>query len=574
MFLKPKREKKSQSVSAAYLAIFSGILLVILVVNGLLEINRTKKGYYFLLEREATALILHFEQNLSDLFNLLQTSPSLYGMEESIIEYFLEALRRLDQIDAEKTLTLSDLRSFTEQYAFASVELYDRRGNLLRSWPPLSPPQVSETRGLMREIVEGRRAIVADLFGRPLTERGLFTLAIVRKNVPGIIAIRLQGGALKKLYRQFALQREISDLGLREGIRYISVQDSDLTVLAHTDPSTIGKKEDDPFLKGAFQNSRPISRTYPLTEGGEIFEVVKTLSLNDHPPGLIRIGYRSEEIRPLLDQTQKSVGLSIFFFLILGVSATILIWVNQNRHFRKVREMEDRIRLAERLSSLGHLAAGVAHEIRNPLNAMSMGLQRLRREFPPREDPLRKEFLSLADIILKEIRRVNEIIEQFLTLARPFDLRMKEGSLGDLLRHLIQLFHEEATSQGITLILSEGDPLPRMRMDEEKLTQALMNIMKNGIQAMERGGVLRIEAHPSKDRVELSFTDSGSGIPEDRMEKIFNFYYTTKENGIGLGLPLAYRIIEAHGGQLKVESKVGVGTKVTVILPLMRGERS
>jgi signal transduction histidine kinase len=109
-------------------------------------------------------------------------------------------------------------------------------------------------------------------------------------------------------------------------------------------------------------------------------------------------------------------------------------------------------------------------------------------------------------------------------------------------------------------------------MDDEKLTQAFINIMKNGMQAMENGGTLSIEAHSYKDRVEVAFSDSGPGIPADQMEKIFNYYYTTKEKGVGLGLPIAHRIIEAHEGELKVESKVGAGTKVTVTLPLNRRE--
>jgi signal transduction histidine kinase len=105
-------------------------------------------------------------------------------------------------------------------------------------------------------------------------------------------------------------------------------------------------------------------------------------------------------------------------------------------------------------------------------------------------------------------------------------------------------------------------------MDGEKLTQAFINIMKNGMQAMEQGGILLIETHPLKNRVDVVISDSGSGIPAEQMEKIFNYYYTTKEKGVGLGLPIAHRIIEAHGGQLKMESKVGVGTKVTISLPV------
>ena len=203
---------------------------------------------------------------------------------------------------------------------------------------------------------------------------------------------------------------------------------------------------------------------------------------------LIRIGYSSKEIYPLLNQLRKNVVLSIIFSLALGISAITLIWVNQNRHLKKLKEMEDRIQLAERLSSLGHLAAGVAHEIRNPLNAIGLGLQRLKREFLPQEESKREEYLSFAELIFKEIRRVNEIIEQFLTLSRPFQLNMKLSSLQDLLKNLIALLQEEASSQGIQIQAQTNSDLPLVKMDNEKLTQAFLNIMKNGIQAMGKGG--------------------------------------------------------------------------------------
>jgi signal transduction histidine kinase len=231
-----------------------------------------------------------------------------------------------------------------------------------------------------------------------------------------------------------------------------------------------------------------------------------------------------------------------------------------------MKEMEDRIQLAERISSLGHLAAGVAHEIRNPLNAMGMGLQRLKREFLPPDESKREEYISFTELILKEVRRVNDIIEQFLTLSRPFQLNLKESSLQDLLNHLVTLFQEETSSLGIRLQSEISSDLPLLAIDPEKLTQALINIMKNGFQAMGQGGILRVETKSLKDRVEVTISDSGSGILPEQMEKIFNYYYTTKEKGVGLGLPIAHRIIEAHGGQLKIESRVGSGTKVTVTL--------
>jgi signal transduction histidine kinase len=497
-------------------------------------------------------------------------SPSLsgpfYDLEESIAENLLEAIHRIDKIDGEKPLNSSDLQLFADRYLVTSIEIYDLKGNLLRGLPSLSP--LSKRGPFLRDMIEKKRPVFIDLFGKPLAEDEWFSIAIWRKRVPGIIALHLNGEQMKRLLRQFAVQRTISDIGLREGILFVSVQDALLNVLAHTDSAFIGRKEEDPFLKRSLQNNQPLTRHYQPTKGEEVFEVVKSFSLKDQPMGLIRVGYSSKELQTLLKQVKKNVALSIFFFLFLGVLATALIWVNQNRHLRKIKEMEDRIQLAERLSSLGHLAAGVAHEIRNPLNAMSMGLQRLKREFLPQEEPKREEYLSFMELILKEIRRVNEIIEQFLTLSRPFQLNLKKSSLSDLLNHLIALFQEEASSQRIIFQLELNSYLPSIKMDDEKLTQAFINIMKNGMQAMENGGTFRIETHLVKDHVEVIFSDTGSGIPPDQIEKIFNYYYTTKEKGVGLGLPIAHRIIEAHSGQMKVESQVEYGTKVTVKLPI------
>ena len=574
------KSKLKRSFSLIYLGIFSGILLVILIINGLLEINRTQNGFYLLLEREATILIQHFEKNIQEALTSLEwvesesgrdyvpasVSGLSYGLEDSVAEYLLEVVHRVDQLDREKTLTPSDLQYLVDQYRITSIEIYDSKGNSLRGWPArFSPP---EKKRLLYELIGKKQPVAIDLLGRPFSEGQLFSMAVWRRTNPEILALYLNGEQLKRLFRQFTVQRAISDIGLREGILYISVQDTSLNVIANTDATLIGKREEDPFLKSSLQGKRVLFRHTQSSKGEEIFEVVKSFSLKDKTMGLIRIGYTPKEIQPVLSQIKKNVFLSVFFFLILGISAITLIWVNQNRHLKKMREMEDRIQLAERISSLGHLAAGVAHEIRNPLNAIGMGLQRLKREFPPPEESKREEYISFTELILKEIRRVNDIIEQFLTLSRPFQLNVKESSLQDLLRPLVTLFQEEASSLGIRLQSEIPSDLPLLAIDPEKLTQALINIMKNGMQAMGQGGLLRVEAKSLKERVEVTISDSGSGIPPEEMEKIFNYYYTTKEKGVGLGLPIAHRIIEAHGGQLKIESRVGTGTKVTVTLPI------
>ena len=576
-----KNENKiKRSFSPIYLGIFSGIILIILIINGLLEINRTKNGFYLLLEREAIVLIQYLEKNIQENLTPLQwmeggpgkqslhppVTGLLFDLEGSIAEYLLEAIYRVDQLEAENPLNPSDLQSIVDQYRITSIEIYDPKGTRLKGWP--SPSISPEKNFFIRELIEKKRPAAIDLFGKPLLEDQLFSIAIWRRMNPEIIALYLNGEQMKSLLRQFAIQRSISDISLREGILYISVQDTSFSTIAHTDSTFIGRRDKDRFLENSFKSDLVLTRHYQPAHGEEIFEVVKSFSLQGKTTGLIRVGYSPKEILPVLSQIKKNVALSVFFFLVLGISAITLIGVNQNRHLRRMRDMEDRIQLAERLSSLGHLAAGVAHEIRNPLNAIGMGLQRLKREFLPQNEPKKEEYISFVELILKEIRRVNEIIEQFLALSRPFQLNLAKSPLQGLLKNLITLFQEEASSLGITLQTEIPTELPVIEMDPERLTQALLNIMKNGIQAMRQGGTLRIETKLLKDAVEVMISDSGSGIPADQMEKIFNYYYTTKEKGVGLGLPIAHRIIEAHGGRLKIESRVGSGTKVTITLPV------
>jgi signal transduction histidine kinase len=574
--------KIKRSFSPIYLGIFSGIILIILIFNGLLEINRTKNGFYLLLEREAVVLIQYFEKNIQETLTPLQwmedapekqslrlpASGLFFDLEGSMAEYLLEAIHRVDQLEREKPLNPSDLQSLIDQYRITSIEIYDSMGKPLKGWP--SPFASPEKRFLIRELIGKKRPVALDLFGKPFAEGQLFSIAIWRSMNPEIIALYLNGEQMKTLLRQFAIQRSISDIRLREGILYISVQDTSLNTIAHTDSAFIGGRDEDRFLKSSLQSNQVSSRHYQPTREDEIFEVVRSFSLKGKTMGLIRIGYSPKEIQPVLSQIKKNVALSVFFFLVLGISAITLIGVNQNRHLKKMKDMEDRIQLAERLSSLGHLAAGVAHEIRNPLNAIGMGLQRLKREFLPQNESQKEEYISFMELILKEIRRVNEIIEQFLTLSRPFQLNLTKSPLQGLLKNLITLFQEEASTLGITLQTEISADLPVIKMDPERLTQALINIMKNGMQAMRQGGTLRIETRLLKDAMEVMISDSGSGIPPDQMEKIFNYYYTTKEKGVGLGLPIAHRIIEAHGGRLKIESRVGAGTKVMVTLPVER----
>jgi hypothetical protein len=241
-----------RSFSPFYLAILSGVLLIILIINGILEVKRTKDGFYLLLEREANVLLQHYEKNIQDTFATLQLFEkpppdfppplfgSLFGLEESIAEYLVDAANRIDQIDRDKTLAPKDLQSLVDQYLITSIEIYDPTGRLIKGWPPASPR--FDRKPFLRELIEKRRSVVVDLFGKPLSgEDQWFSIAIWRKRSPGIISLRLDNSQMRMLIHQFAIQKAISDIGLREGILYVSVQDAQFNILAHTDPGPLAE---------------------------------------------------------------------------------------------------------------------------------------------------------------------------------------------------------------------------------------------------------------------------------------------------------------------------------------------
>lgn len=231
------------------------------------------------------------------------------------------------------------------------------------------------------------------------------------------------------------------------------------------------------------------------------------------------------------------------------------------------KKLEEEAKRAERLSALGSLAAGVAHEVRNPLNAISITAQRLSKEFVPRENE--KEYASFTQTILKEIKRLDQIINQFLGLAKAHKLNLLKTDINLFLSEIINLVEIEAKGKKVE-IKREIKKLPNIKIDKEEMKKAILNIALNGVQATPLEGKLFFESNVDEINKELviKIKDTGTGIPKENLSKIFQPYFTTKEKGTGLGLAIAYRIISDHKGKIEVESEVEKGTIFTIRLPI------
>lgn len=229
-----------------------------------------------------------------------------------------------------------------------------------------------------------------------------------------------------------------------------------------------------------------------------------------------------------------------------------------------LRQQRDRLKQlyrAERLATAGELAAGAAHEIRNPLTSIRSAIQHLRGDFPdgsPRA--------ALIEDILSEVDRINGIVEALLSFARPAEAKFEPVDLPELVRHTVALIEAQARAQSVAVSF-DFPPTLGLQADPNLLKQVLLNVVMNALQAMPGGGELRFAAGATDSRVELWVQDTGPGIPAAERERIFDPFYTTKQDGTGLGLSVCYGIMQRHGGEIEVESEEGQGTKVRLRLP-------
>jgi len=222
---------------------------------------------------------------------------------------------------------------------------------------------------------------------------------------------------------------------------------------------------------------------------------------------------------------------------------------------------------SERMAALQLLAAGVAHEIGNPLNSLTIHLQLLERRLRKLPEENREDLLHPLEIARDEIKRLDTIVTQFLRAIRPTPLDRVPQDLNSLVREAAEFLAPELKSRNVLLELELSPGLPALEVDPNQLKQAFFNIIKNSSEAMKQGGLLKIRTMAESGWTNISFVDTGGGMSTETMARVFEPYYTTKKTGSGLGLMITQRIVRAHGGAVVIESNPGQGLKLTIRLP-------
>jgi len=396
-----------------------------------------------------------------------------------------------------------------------------------------------------------------------------------------------------------------------KGINEINIINTEGEIIDSSDPAKIGKKRELKKLeKGVRAAPRPVGAGV-LSQ--KPYEVVVPVIVGDERLGYVQINMLLDNIRDIQRANfihrlfatgiVFTVGIALIIFLarryttpiqnLVGdfkrvsagdLSVTIPVKSNDeigemaagfNNMVEKLREreaLEKRLYEAEHLSRVGQLASGIAHEIRNPLNYISLAIDHLKTEMLPRCGDDCAELVELTDNIKEEVRRANYMVVNFMNYGRPLKLRRTQVVYRELLAKVLPVLQDKLAEQHIVIDQQIPPELPPLWVDGELFRNCILNFVSNASQAMPEGGTITLGALLDGGQVKLTFSDQGSGISPDDISKIFQPYFTTKDVGIGLGLAITERIIKEHGGGIAVESVVGSGTTFTVALPLQTTE--
>jgi len=393
----------------------------------------------------------------------------------------------------------------------------------------------------------------------------------------------------------------------RKGINEINIINTEGEIIDSSDPDKIGKKRELKKLEKGLKAASP-GKKIGSVSSLKAYNLVVPVIVGDEQLGYVEIDLLLDNIREIqhdnfvrrLLATCVLFGLGTMLIIFLArrytypiqrlalkvrkvaggdLSVTVPVESSDEigelaqsfnemvEQLRERKNLEERLHEAEHLSRVGQLASGIAHEIRNPLNYISLAIDHLKDEVRSACPDKQAEVGKIAETIKEEVRKANYMVINFMNYGRPLKLRRTHVAYKDIIDRALTVLQEKLNEQKVTVRFELDPDLPPIYCDQELIRNCLFNFITNGAQAMPQGGVITLGASFADGIFRLTFADQGTGIAAEDLEKIFQPYFTTKEAGIGLGLAITDRIIREHGGRIEAVSRPGEGTVITVLLP-------
>jgi len=402
---------------------------------------------------------------------------------------------------------------------------------------------------------------------------------------------------------QMRLHNYLKELNAK-GVKEISIISNSDEIIASTNPMRVGEqvspKKKERIIRAELGE--------PVSEEGKVYNVIVPVVAGNEHYGYIHLKINTEDFSELIEMSAiKRIGAASAVFGLGIVIAVFLSWmytkpiynvVNAARRvaagdltpdlsterkdeigeltqsfnfmvqkLREKRTLEEKLREVEHLSGIGQFARGIAHEIRNPLNFISLSIDHLKGKYMPLEKEQKEKFESLITSIKQEIQRLNKLVEHFLDYGRPIRLSLQEVELGNLIEEVVALVLAKAEQDSIE-VHRQYEVLPKLSLDPELIKTCILNVILNAFQAMPDGGKLSISTKAADSKVSLIIEDTGTGVSKENLPKIFDPFFSTKDRGLGLGLAMTRRVVEEHGGKVDFQSIEGKGSTVTMFFPV------
>lgn len=390
----------------------------------------------------------------------------------------------------------------------------------------------------------------------------------------------------------------------RQGIKEISIISTDNEIIASTNPARIG------------QTVGPVRREHIIqAELGEkgapkskAYNIILPVVAGDEHYGYIHLKINTDDFSALITKNAFKRILATAFVFLLGIALAVSLSLLYTRPIHRVvdaarrvasgdlsvelrtgrrdeigeltqtfndmvqrireeRALEEKLRETEHLSAIGQLARSIAHEIRNPLNFISLSIDRLRKKFSPIETAQREQFEAMITSIKQEIQRLNTLVKDFLDYGKPLKLNRKDTNVRALIEDVIALVSAKAERDNIAISYHD-EGIPVLCVDPELIKTCIFNIIVNAFEAMPSGGNLTIRSGMLNGRAFVGFRDTGVGVSREHIPRLFDPFFSTKATGLGIGLAMTNRVVEEHGGKVEFESSEGKGSTVTILLPV------
>jgi signal transduction histidine kinase len=554
-----------QPLAIALVCIVFIVLVLIMGWMDLRNLDKTLSGYMEIkglgiikntrhVAEDYLQQLTHKQQTGFEAVTLDPFTQDGFSLLESLIMELVALIQEVD-LDLEgNRIHYEQISSLCDKESLWLLAVLDDRGH-----PTFrNRPVPEDLLGIAGPVIQGYQEIRVNIFNRSGGEEGLDFIALRRKSGKGIIILALDDEGFQYWSLKVSVQTAIKEMIQDNDTAYFVVTDERGKVLGQVGESLKDPKES-PHI-GAFPEDKGTVTSKRIKLGGKsLLEITSPILFGSGFNGMARVSLKIDKADEILKKESGRILVSMAFLIVIAILSMWFLYRNQKNHLNKMQEMERQLHQAERLSAMGRLAAGVAHEIRNPLNAISMASQRLKKDNLDR----------LTGVMRDEIRRLNKIIEDFINFSKTSKIEFSRHNITDLLQEIVLLTEEESESKGVMIKMHPGDSPLMISMDFDKLKQAIFNIFKNAMESISNEGSIELSAKPKgKDWISIKISDTGRGLTPEEIDKIFNPDYTTKDKGLGLGLTLAHEIIKGHGGHIQVRSRPGQGTMFEILLPV------